>query len=99
MPTTRTHRQMHKPSDTTLVVCDDDDTLVRLRDYLGRSGVPTKATRRLEVAWAEAASCAALVLLPDDFDTGAVSDGLCRVLSRWPCPLVIIVTAVRQHLE
>jgi hypothetical protein len=97
MPTKRA--QKRKPRGDTLVVCDDDDTLLRLREYLGRAGVPTRATRRLEQAWLEAESCAALVLLPDDFDMTAVTGGLCRVLSRRPCPLVILVTAVRQHLE
>jgi hypothetical protein len=97
MATTRPHEP--KPSETTLVVCDDDDTLIRLQDYLRRAGVPTKATRQLEVAWTEAESCSTLVLLPDDFDTGVVTDGLYRVLSHWPCPLVVLVTAARQHLE
>jgi hypothetical protein len=66
MPTTRA--QKRTPRGDTLVVCDDDDTLL-------------------------------LVPLPDDFDMAAVTGGLCGVLSRRPCPLVILVTAVRQHIE
>jgi len=82
---------------SALVVCDDDDTLLRLRDYLLRAGVQTRATRRLCDAWQ--ASGEAIVLLPDDFDTGEVTDGLSRVLSRSPAPFIIIVTAVARLFE
>jgi hypothetical protein len=76
----------------TLVVCDDDDTLIRLRDYLVRAGVETRATRRLEDAWGRPAS-ECIVLLPDDFNTGEVTDGLVQLLSSASSPFVIVVTA------
>jgi hypothetical protein len=75
-----------------LVVCDDDDTLIRLRDYLVRAGMQTRATRRLSDAW-KSSSGEGIVLLPDDFDTAQVTEGLSGMLARAPSPFVIIVTA------
>jgi hypothetical protein len=87
------HRtQSSSPSPRTLVVCDDDDTLIRLRDYLVRAGVETRATRRLADAWGQPSS-ECIVLLPDDFNAGDVTDGLEQVLSRAPSPFVIIISA------
>jgi hypothetical protein len=83
---------------SALLVCDDDDTLIRLRDYLVRAGVPTRATRQLAEAW-QPASGEAIVLLPDDFDTGEVTDGLSRLLSCPPAPFVILVTAGPRLFE
>jgi hypothetical protein len=80
------------PSPPTLVVCDDDDTLIRLRDYLVRAGVETRATRRLGDAWGRPAS-ECIVLLPDDFNAGEVTDGLVQLLSSASSPFVIVVTA------
>jgi hypothetical protein len=82
---------------SALVVGDDDDTLLRLRDYLLRAGVPTRATRSLCDAWSSSGE--AIVLLPDDFDSGEVTDGLSRVLSRPPVPFIIIVTAAARLFE
>lgn len=88
-----------EPSSTTLVVCDDDGTLLRLRDYLVRVGFSVLATRSLEHAWREAQRCAALVLMADDFDTGEVAAGLLRMLATPPNPFVIIVSSMRQQFE
>ncbi|HKO92100.1 MAG TPA: hypothetical protein VJU61_13145 [Polyangiaceae bacterium] len=82
----------------TLVVCDDDDTLLRLREYLLRAGVPTRATRQLRDAW-KSSDGEAIVLLPDDFATGEVTDGLSRLLSRTQAPFLIIVTAGPRLFE
>jgi hypothetical protein len=90
MPKRRTERAEPKPS--ALIVSDDDDTLLRLRDYLVRAGVETEATRRLGDAWGGSAS-QSIVLLPDDFDSGEVTGGLGQLLLRTPSPFVIIVTA------
>jgi hypothetical protein len=76
---------------STLVVCDHDDTLLRLRDYLGQAGVQTRATRQLADVWKPSGE--AIVLLPDDFDVGDVTDGLSRLLVRPQAPFLIIVTA------
>jgi len=76
---------------STLVVGDDDDTLLRLRDYLVGAGVQTRATRQLTHLWKP--SSEAIVLMPDDFDAGEVSDALRRLLSRPQPPFLIIVTA------
>jgi hypothetical protein len=73
------------------VICDDDDIMIRLRDYLGRSGVEARATRQLAEAWVLPES-ESLVLFPDDFDAGEVTDGLERLLSRESCPFVIVIT-------
>ncbi|MEY4547347.1 MAG: hypothetical protein RL685_3542 [Pseudomonadota bacterium] len=83
---------------SALVVCDDDDTLIRLRDYLVRAGMQTRATRRLSDAW-KPSSGEGVVLLPDDFDTGEVTDGLSRSLAIAPLPFIIIVTAWPRLLE
>lgn len=90
MPTHKTQRLA--PSPRTLVVCDDDDVLIRLRDYLVRAGVETQATRRLADAWGRPAD-ECIVLLPDDFNAGEVTDGLVQVLSRTSSPFLIVVTA------
>ena len=89
---------MPDESLTALIVCDDDDTLIRLREYLTRAGVEARATRRLSDAWGERAS-GAVVLMPDDFDMGEVTDCLRRLLSRVPAPLVIVVTAAPSRFE
>lgn len=89
---------MADESLTVLVVCDDDDTLIRLRDYLTHAGVEARATRRLSDAWGEHPS-GAVVLMPDDFDTAEVTEGLSRLLSRLPAPLVIVVTAGPRLFE
>jgi hypothetical protein len=81
-----------------LVVCDDEDTSLQLRDYLARAGVSARATRQLDDAWRQDGG-AALVLLPDAFDAGAVTDGLSRLSSRVPPPLVIVVTALPRLFE
>jgi hypothetical protein len=81
-----------------MIVCDDDDTLIRLRDYLVRAGVQTLATRRLADAWEQPTSLS-IVLMPDDFDAGEVTDGLCHLLARTPNAIVIIVTAVPRLFE
>jgi len=83
---------------SALVVGDDDDTLLRLRDYLVRAGVQTRATRQLDDAW-KSPSSQGIVLLPDDFDAGEVTDGLTRLLSRPPAPFIIIVTAGPRLFE
>jgi hypothetical protein len=82
---------------STLVVCDDDDTLLRLRDYLSRAGVQTRATRQLTDV--RKPSSEAIVLLPDDFDVREVTDGLTRLLSRPQVPFLIIVTAGPRLFE
>src|SRR6187401_848663 len=48
-----------RSTSTTLIVCDDDTTLIRLRHYLERGGVRARATRLLQDAWREAPRCAA----------------------------------------
>jgi hypothetical protein len=88
-----------RSTSTTLIVCDDDTTLIRLRHYLERGGVRARATRLLQDAWREAPRCAALVLMADDFDLREVAAGLYGLCSRSPTPFVIIVTSVRQHFE
>jgi hypothetical protein len=87
-------RETQSSSSTppTLVVCDDDDMIIRLRDYLVRAGVETRATRRLADAWVRPAN-ECIVLLPDDFSAGEVTDGLVQLLSRASSPLVIVITA------
>jgi DNA-binding response OmpR family regulator len=87
------------PPLTALVVCDDDNTLMRLQDYLRRAGVQARATRQLDDAWRQSSGSDALVLLPDDFDAGEVADGLVGLLARTPSPFVILVTAGRQFFE
>jgi len=82
---------------STLVVCDDDDTLLRLRDYLIRAGVQTRATRQLTDVWKP--SSEAIVLLPDDFSVRDVTDGLSSLLSRPQAPFLIIVTAGPRLFE
>lgn len=84
--------QSSAPSPRTLVVGDDDDTLIRLRDYLVRAGVEARATRQLAEAWAWPAN-ECVVLLPDAFDAGEVTDGLVELLSRASSPFLIVVTA------
>src|SRR5262245_28687104 len=81
------------------IVCDDEETSRLLTKYLLTAGTRARATHRLAEAWQLDSAGEALVLLPDDFDAGEVSDGLLRVLSRSPTPLVIIITAVPQHFE
>jgi hypothetical protein len=88
----RPRAKLVPPSSDALVVSDDPELLTQLRDYLIRAGVPARATRRLGDAWLRGSS-EALVLLPDDFETGQVTDGLSRLLSLPRCPLVIVITA------
>lgn len=84
--------QGSSPSPRTLVVGDDDDTLIRLRDYLVRAGVEARATRRLAEAWGRPAN-ECVVLLPDDFSVGEVTDGLVELICRASSPFLIVVTA------
>jgi len=90
MPSPRA--QLLPPCSDALIVCDDAELLTQLCDYLIRAGVPVRGTRRLGDAWLRGGS-EALVLLPDDFDAGEVTDGLSRLLSLARCPLVIVITA------
>jgi hypothetical protein len=82
----------------TLVVGDDAELLVQLCDYLARAGVQARATRVLAEAWRRE-SAEAVVLFPDDFDAGDVTDGLSCVLSRAASPLVIVITAGPRLFE
>jgi len=84
---------------TALIVCDNDETLLGLRAYLSRASIAARATRSLADAWSQIASVDALVLFPDDFDTGQVTDGLSRVLATAFRTFVIVVTADFQCFE
>jgi hypothetical protein len=92
------HVERAEPNPYALIVSDDDETLLRLRDYLVRAGVKTEATRRLGDAWGRRSS-QSIVLLPDDFDSGEVTGGLEQLLLRGPSPFVIIVTAMPRLYE
>jgi hypothetical protein len=96
VPTTSTQSSSTDPR--TLVVGDDDDTLIRLRDYLVRAGVEARATRQLAEAWTRPAS-ECIVLLPDDFNAGEVTDGLVQLLSSASSPFLIVVTACPRLYE
>ncbi len=94
-----TNAEPRLSSLTALIVCDNDETLLGLRDYLSRASIGARATRSLPDAWNQSASVDALVLFPDDFDTGQVTDGLARVLATASCTLVIVVTGDSQSFE
>jgi hypothetical protein len=81
-----------------LIVGGDAELLGQLRDYLSRAGVHARATRQLDDAWRRG-SAEAVVLFPDDFEAGEVTDGLSRLLTRSPCPRVILVTAGPRLFE
>lgn len=81
-----------------MVVCDDDDTLVRMRDYLCRAGVETRATRHLADIWGQLAA-QSVVLWPDDFDTDEVLDALRKLLLNVRSRFVIIITAEPRLFE
>lgn len=95
MPNTRA--QAARANISALLVCDDDDTLIRLRDYLTKSGVQVRATRQLADAWRNPG--AAVVLLPDDFDTDEVTDCISHLLSGKSSPFLIVITAVTRLFE
>jgi hypothetical protein len=82
----------------TLVVGDDAELLVQLCDYLARAGVRARATRVLAEAW-RSESGEAVVLFPDDFAAGDVTDGLSCWLSRAARPLLIVITAGPRLFE
>lgn len=88
-----TDAQRPEAQMTVLIACDHDETLLRLRDYLVSAGVRAHATRDLDEALERRSREDALVLFPDDFDTGRVTDGLSRLLSLSRDTLVIVVTA------
>ena len=88
-----------EPTPATLVVCDDDGTLLRLREYLTKAGFSFRGARKLADAWRQARSCASMVLMADDFDTGEVVAGMLGMLARPPKPFVVIVTSARRQLE
>jgi hypothetical protein len=92
------HRtQDARASVSALLVCDDDDTLIRLRDYLTQSGVQVRATRQLgDVCRSPGA---AVILLPDDFDAGEVTACLSRLLSGKTSPFLIVITAMTRLFE
>ena len=94
----QTRARPHAALLQALVVCDDEDTSIQLRDYLVQAGVGARATRQLDDAWRQDGG-GAIVLLPDDFDAGAVTAGLSRLSSRSPPPLVIVITAVPRLFE
>ena len=96
MAETRARTALTAPS--TLVVGEDEELLVQLRDYLMHAGVRAQATRRLAEAWRRE-SGEAVVLFPDDFDAGEVTDGLSSLLSRRARPLVIVITAGPRLFE
>lgn len=90
MAETRARTALTAPS--TLVVGDDAELLLQLCDYLAQAGVRAQATRLLAEAWRRGCG-EAVVLFPDDFDAGEVTDGLSCLLSRRARPLVIVITA------
>jgi hypothetical protein len=93
-----THARSARLATGALIVGDDADLLGQLHDYLTRAGVETRATRRLDEAWRRG-SAEAIVLFPDDFDTGEVTDGLSLLLARSRCPRVIVITAGPRLFE
>jgi hypothetical protein len=82
-----------------LIACDNDETLIRLRDYLSRAGIEARATRSLVDAVRPSQRLDALVLFPDDFDTGEVTDGLLDLLGAGSGALLVLVTADSQSFE
>ena len=88
-----THARSARLATGVLIVGDDADLLGQLHDYLTRAGVEARATRRLDEAWRRG-SAEAIVLFPDDFDTGEVTDGLRLLLARSRCPRVIVIECV-----
>jgi hypothetical protein len=86
------HASPEATASCVLVVGADAELLEQLRHYLTRAGIRARGTRCLDEAWRTARG-QALVLFPDDFDAGAVADGLGRVCSGSPYPKVIIITA------
>jgi hypothetical protein len=93
-----THARSAPGAAGALIVGDAADLLGQLRDYLAHAGVVARATRRLEDAWRRGGA-EAIVLFPDDFDAGEVTDGLSRLLTRSPCPRVIVITAGPRLFE
>lgn len=87
----------HRPK--VLIVCDNDETLLGLRDYLCRAGLDAHATRDLAHASRESASVRALVLFPDDFVGAALDPGLARALTTGTDLLTVIVTGDSQAFE
>lgn len=65
---------------SVLVVCDQDDTVLHLPDYLAGAGLAPRATRRLDEAWSLVRSVDATVLFPDDFPLADIDAGLGRAL-------------------
>lgn len=89
--------QAARANISALLVCDDDDTLIRLRDYLSRSGVQVRATRRLADACQDPG--ATVMLLPDDFPSGEVTDCIQRLLASPSRPSLIVITAATRLYE
>ena len=93
-----THARSAQLSTGALIVGDDAELLGQLHAYLTRAGVEARATRRLDDAWRRG-SAESIVLFPDDFDTGEVTDGLSLLLTRSSCPRVIVITAGPRLFE
>lgn len=93
-----THARSAPLATRTLIVGGDADLLGQLRDYLSHAGVEARASRRLNDAWRRG-SAEAVVLFPDDFEAGEVTDGLSLLLARSPCPRVIVITAGPRLFE
>lgn len=93
-----THARSALVAAGALIVGDDADLLGQLRAYLSHAGVEARTTRRLDDAWRKG-SAAAIVLFPDDFEAGEVTDGLSRLLTRSQCPRVIVITAGPRLFE
>jgi DNA-binding NtrC family response regulator len=81
---------------SVLIVCDNDETLLGLRNYLTGAGIAARATRDVADALKQSASVDALVVFPDDFDTGDVMDRLLQLLPSSGDRFVIVVTAESQ---
>lgn len=75
------------------VVADDPGTGDALRSYLGRAGVASRATRRLDAARLPGASIAAVVIFPDEYGLPDVLTSIATLRARNPTTLLLLVTS------
>lgn len=79
-----------------LIACNNDETLIRLRDYLTNAGIEARATRSLVDTLQPSPNVDAVVLFPDDFKTSEVTARLPGLFGAGTASLLVLVTADSQ---
>jgi hypothetical protein len=82
-----------------IVIADNRETADGLHEYLNKSGVATRTSRRLNDAVTLCENASALILFPDEFLESDVLASVRGLRAKHPRLLLLLVTATPQRLR